>query len=400
MRAPRWLMPLFVGLLLVFPAFAQKADPPKADPKKADPPKAEAKKDDDKLPKVETDQVTFESADAVQLQGTMYKAIISTDEKDKSKKVAAKTVEDAPVVILLHPFGKDEEGTIWDGLAITLARAGFHVLRFDFRGHGTSTVIGKDFWNYEENPAQFPKEYKKSPLPLKLEPKTVKANPDYFPMLVNDVLAARIKIDSKNDDGKLNSSSVYLIGAGDTATVGMMYMGAEYTRPQKPSEEFAQFLKLLPVPNVKARESAGKDVAGAIWLSPARPTSVTDRVMLDWAAGYPDMRENTPVLCLYGEGDTKSKAVSDLIVDKMLIATPPKGSKLNPLQNTMTIAIKGVGAKNTGIGLINPALKTEEKILTFLETLEKDRKNVTKVNKRNYNLPPYIHPASFGVKLK
>jgi hypothetical protein len=395
MRAPRWLLPLFAGLLLAPLALAQKADPPKADVKKDD-----AKKEDDKLPKVETDQVTFETADAVQLQGMMYKAVVSSDDKDKSKKVAAKTVEDAPVVILLHPFGKDEDGTKWDGLAVSLARAGFHVLRFDFRGHGTSTVVGKDFWKFEENPAMFPKEHKKTPLPLKLEPKVVKANVDYFPMLVNDVLAARIKIDSRNDEGKLNCSSVYLIGAGDAAAVGMMYMAAEYTRPQKPSEDLAALLKFLPVPNVNARESAGKDVAGAIWLSPSRPASITDRTMLKWAADFPDMRDNTPVLCLYGDGDSNANAkkTSEFIVDKMLVAKPTD-KKVNKLDNTLTKSIKDAKGL-TGIGLIAPTLGTEKLILDYLETLERDRKNVTKVNKRNYNLPPYIHPHLFGVTLK
>lgn len=343
--------------------------------------------------KVESEGVTFETADTVQLQGTLYKAVLD----DKTKVVSAKAADDAPVVIILHPFGADAKGAEWDGLATTLAEKGFHVLRFDFRGHGNSTVVSKDFWTYNDNVKVFAEQARKKPVPLKLDPALVKKEDNYLPVLVNDVMAARVKMDGRNDEGKCNTSSVYLIGAGDAAAVGMMYMTAEWTRPAKPSEDRVTFLKTLPVLGVEARESAGKDIAGAIWLSPKRPASFSAKIMQTWANTYTDMRESNPVLCLYGDGDAAGKKESEFIKQDVLVANP-KDKRVNPLKLTNALPIKG--SKGVGVGLLGKGLTTEEIILDYLTTLEKDRKNVTKINKRNWTLPPYITPAAFGVDLK
>lgn len=347
-------------------------------------------------PKVESETIQFESADAVQLQGTYYKPIMSGADKI----VAAKAETDAPVVILLHPFGGDPNVAGWDGLAVTLASKGFHVLRFDFRGHGKSTVISKTFWDaglYPENTKVFSALARKKPLPLKLESADIKKEPGYFPMLVNDVMAARVAIDKKNDAGNLNAATVYLIGAGDAATVGMMYMSAEWSRPQKPTEAQAKFIKTLPLNGVEPRESAGKDVAGAIWLSPVRPTSVPERAMKEWVKLYPDMRDSNPVLCIYGDGDSVGKKTSLFIRDEMLVAKPGPGSKLNKLPFTDTREI--AKSKLVGIDLMKVP-ETEKHIVDYLTALEKDRKNVQKVVNRNYNDSPYISPALFGVSVR
>lgn len=347
-------------------------------------------------PKVESETIQFESADAVQLQGTYYKPIMSGADKI----VAAKAEADAPVVILLHPFGGQPDAAGWDGLAVTLASKGFHVLRFDFRGHGKSTVISKTFWDaglYPENTKVFSALSKKKPLPLKLESADIKKEPGYFPMLVNDVIAARVAIDKKNDAGNLNAATVYLIGAGDAATVGMMYMSAEWSRPQKPTEAQAKFIKTLPLNGVEPRESAGKDVAGAIWLSPARPASVPERAMKEWVKLYPDMRDSNPVLCIYGDGDSVGKKTSLFIRDEMLVAKPGPGSKLNKLPFTDTREI--AKSKLVGIDLMKVP-ETEKHIVDYLTALEKDRKNVQKVVNRNYNDSPYISPALFGAVIR
>jgi len=348
-------------------------------------------------PKVESETIQFESADAVQLQGTYYKPIMTGADKI----VAAKAEADAPVVLLLHSFGGDPNLAGWDGLAVTLAARGFHVLRFDFRGHGKSTVISKTFWDpvlFPENTKVFSALARKKPLPLKLENADVKKEPGYFPMLVNDVLAARVAMDKKNDAGNLNTATVYLIGAGDAATIGMMYMAAEWSRPQKPTETQAKFIKTLPSPYVEPRESAGKDIAGAIWLSPARPPSVPEKAMKDWVKAYPDMRESNPVLCIYGDGDAAGKKVSTFIRDDMLVAKPGANSKLNKLSFTDVREVPKT--KLTGIDLFNKVPDTEKYILDYLTALEKDRKNVQKVVNRNYNDSPFIPPTVFGATIK
>lgn len=343
---------------------------------------ADPKKDD--VP-VETKEVGFTTADGVDIQGTLYKA--------------AKNASDAPCVILLHSFGKDPNKGDWAGLAKTLARKGFNALRFDFRGHGKSTVISdpRAFWNDPVNVAAFPNLVKKKPLPNKLELKDVlAAKQGYFPNLANDILAARIDLDKRNDGGEVNTGSVYLIGATDATALGMLYMTAEWTRPQV----LPQAVNLITLPPNRFQvppnsDMAGKDIAAAVWLSPVRHQSVDKEVMKKWVQAYTDLRDKGSVLCVYGADDKVGKATSTLLLDEVLVAKS-KDKKLNDMRFTTTFEVKG--SKNTGVDLLGNALGTEEKIVEYLETVEKDRKNITRTANRNYTKPPLLVPAAFGVR--
>ena len=52
----------------------------------------------------------------------------------------------------------------------------------------------------------------------------------YFFQLVNDVAAAKSFLDSRNDSGELNSSDIYVVGAGEGATIGALWMASEFSR--------------------------------------------------------------------------------------------------------------------------------------------------------------------------
>ncbi len=344
-------------------------------------------------PKVESESIQFESADGVQLQGTIYKAIMTGTDKI----VSAKAEGDAPVVIMLHPFLGDPNAKEWDGLAVVLASRGFHVLRFDFRGHGKSTVISKNFWDsqlYPENTKVFNVLARTKPLAQKLENAQLKNEKGYWPVMVNDILAARVAVDKMNDNSKLNAASVYLIAVGDAAPLAMMYMAAEWTRPQKPTEAQAKFIRTLPLLNVEPRESAGKDIAAAVFVAPAYPTSITERNVTNWVKTFPDMRDSNAILCIHGDGDAAGKKFSNTLVDDILIANPKPGAKVNKLNFTLARPIKS--SKLTGVDLLNPTKSpdTEKQILDYLTAVEKDRKNVTKVVNRNYNDAPYMSPQT------
>jgi pimeloyl-ACP methyl ester carboxylesterase len=334
---------------------------------------------------VDTKEVGFTTADGMDIQGTLYKAV--------------KNASDAPCVILLHSFGKDPNKGDWGGLAKTLARKGFNTLRFDFRGHGKSTIISDTnlFWSDPMNVAAFPSLARKKPLPNKLELKDVTtARGGYFPQLANDILAARVDLDKRNDAGEVNTGSVYLIGATDAATLGMLYMIAEWTRPQV----LPQAVHLLTLPPNRFQvppnsDMAGKDIAGTVWLSPVRHPSVDKDVMKRWVQAYTDIRAKNAALYVYGADDKQGKATSTYILDEVLVAKP-SDKKLNPMRFTGAFEVKGT--KNTGVDLLGNALGTEEEIVKYLETVEKDRKNITKTANRNYTKPPLIVPAAFGIR--
>ena len=359
-----------------------------------DPKPAEAKPVE---PKIDTEGVSFDTADGVTIQGTLYAPIFD----EKTRITAAKDAANAPVVILLHSYMADPNKGDWDGLAKTLAARGFHVLRFDFRGHGKSTVINeKVFWaNRYANSAYFPKLASKKPLPNKLDSGEFKnAVQNYLPVLVNDIVAARVFLDKKNDQGTLSTSSVYLIGATDAAANGMLYLTAEETRPQKVTEFEAKRLTDLPAPqnafSFEPRTSCGKDIAAAIWLSPKRPSPYSEQIFKDWAKVFPDLRDFNPVYCIQGDGDADSTKVSRSIVDGMLVAKP-SSKTINELKFTGSVQVSKT--KAVGVDLLGKQLSTEKLILDYLQKIEGDRKVVTKTNNRNFNDAPYVNLGLFGL---
>jgi len=352
---------------------------------------------------------TFMTADGVQLYGLFYPSANATND---------------PVVILLYPPGKDNnmgKGD-WKGLARVLSDAGYNVFQFDWRGHGKSTDI-KDtakFWNLP-NPANgvFP-----NPWNAKLI-KGAPAGPNkkikndiyfkdfldpvrYAPTLILDLAAARYHLDNKNDAGDVNTSSIYLIGADTAATIGMAWLMTEWNRPAfnpNPNQlaAFGGFptYKFVPQPlNGGVTNEAGADISGAAWLSANRPNSVSERHVKDWVSKMaPKLRENNPMLFLYGEKDEAGKKQANFFYNEVLVAKPPPGSPLQKItEQTFEEAVKGT--KLAGVQLLgnNAELKTEDKIIQFLAARQKDRAKLIRKN-RGFTEPWSVAlsgPTGFG----
>lgn len=327
-------------------------------------------------PKIDTSAVGFKTADGVDLQGTLY----------KSAKGPA-----SPSVILLHSIFADPNKGDWDGLALMLAEKGFTVLRFDFRGHGRSTVIEpKDFWANAINAKYMRQQSIKNP-PLKtLKFTDFEKQPNYFPQLSNDILAARMFLDRENDAGTANTTSVYLIGATNAATLGMIFMAAEWRRPQS----FPELVRDIPtVPtNIGREKPAGDDIAGAVWLSANRHQSmsaVNMKQLVSGPNGSPDLRDKNPMRFLYGDGDKAATIDSEngtgsaFFYKYMLVAKGSNtGVKVSPLKFTDMEPVKDT--TNVGVGLLGNKLSTETKIVEFLEKLEKDRRSLGRIANRGY----------------
>ena len=162
-----------------------------------------------------SDLVSFETVDGVRLVGAYYAS-------NKGVK--------APCVLLLHDFDQKKGGHSqteeWTELAGDLQWAGYAVLSFDFRGFGQSTTVGKEFWLAAHNAvlpgARGPK------LPTSIT--QAKFPAIYYRQLVNDVAAAKAYLDNENDAQQLNCRNLIVIGAGQAATIGMMWLDAEFQR--------------------------------------------------------------------------------------------------------------------------------------------------------------------------
>jgi pimeloyl-ACP methyl ester carboxylesterase len=336
-------------------------------------------------PKIDTKAVTFNSADGVELQGTLYKSAKGPG---------------SPCVILLHSLFTEPNKGDWDGLALTLADKGFTVLRFDFRGHGKSFVVdAKQFWATRANFAYMRSLAVKNPPPVRVDFKDFENKTGYYPHLVNDILAARVFLDQENDGGTANTSSVYLIGATDTAPLGMLFMAGEWQRPSVIPQ--ARAISTLPAAPVELfgiqSEPAGKDIAGAVWLSATRHPSFSETSVKNLIVAAPDIREKNPMWFLYGDLDKSAATglnMQRFYYNEVLVAKPPGGSRLQPVKFTEIVPIKD--SKNVGVELLGSKLGTEEKILEFLEKIEKDRKSPARVPNRNYTRPPLLRAEMFG----
>src|SRR5204862_279 len=72
-----------------------------------------------------------------------------------------------------------------------------------------------------------------------------------------------------------------------------------------------QQYKVVPTPGIINDPEGGRDIAGAIWLSasvPGNVPSIQKTVIQRWVRDNLKLRDNNPMLFLYGEKDPAGKA--------------------------------------------------------------------------------------------
>lgn len=330
--------------------------------------------------------LTIETFDGVLLRAKFFPAA-----PGKSKNNAC--------VILMHGFQKDPTKGDWKGLADMLSANGFNVIQFDFRFHGQRTDVAPAvFWNDSFNKQHITGATRKPPR-SELTFKDIKNPNNYYPMLVNDLMAVRTYLDTLNDSNRVNTSSVYLIGADDAVSIGFLFLTAEWYRerevpvvPLPPNIVSTTRLMYQQVP------PCGRDYAGAIWLSPTRHPSMSQTTIENFMSKYPkatSLREETPMLFINGEKDTKSKEGSKFFYERVLVAQPKPNSRLAKLPLTYQREIKGT--QLAGAELLGKNLGTEDMIVKFLEKLEEERKGRVQIPKRGYTKPLQVIFSTFGV---
>lgn len=335
----------------------------------------------------------FSTADGVRLKGLFHKA--------------TKAAPGNPVVILLYEPGAgnsmDKPGD-WAGLTKSLNDKGFHVFRFDWRGHGKSKDITdpNEFWNNNFTGPwnkKYVKGANKKPIKNDIDIKTdVASLKGYLPILVNDLAAARAHLDGKNDQNDLSTSSIYLIGAGDAAGLGLMWMTGEWVRPAiHPLLGAGLTYKYVPMPGIVVDPEAGKDIAGAVWLSGRRPEAFDERVVANWVKNQQKLRDNNPMLLLYGEKDEAAKKSAGYFYNSVLVAKGNKQLGIKALEQTFLTEIKGTNLKGVALLGNNAQLATEDTILKYLEARQKDRASIVR-RERKYPGPYFfdLGNPSFG----
>jgi pimeloyl-ACP methyl ester carboxylesterase len=356
-------------------------------------------------PKGGPDLETFYTADGVELRGQFH----PTDK--------AKSPKDAPVVVFLYPPGPDRDMTKgdWAGLAKRLNGEGFHVFQFDWRGHGKSTKIKdtKKFWTniFLNGPASnFNSHIRGGPprMPLKNDLVYKDLNPPsrYMPAYLEDLAAVRLLLDIKNDKGDLNTSSIFVVGVGDAAALGMAWLTAEWKRqadmPNLNQLGIAPGYEYIPqLLNGGVKTEAGNDFAGLVWLTPSRPSAFPAAAIQRWVARpeyAPQLRENNPMLFLFADKDANGKRDSSFYYNQVLVAEPGPGARLNKLNQTFMKEVKGA-AQLQGIKLLgdNAKLKTEDTIIEYFAAIKKQRQNLP-WKSREYKDPYFIDVTAFGLR--
>jgi hypothetical protein len=312
-------------------------------------------------------KVTIPTFDGVELQGTLWPA--------------GGTNRDA-CVLLLHDFDIKKGGSShqdgWDNLAEDLQKDGYTVLSFDFRGFGESKSVDKKFWNSGQfahnrtirGARKMPETIDQKDFPLM-----------YYPVLVNDVAAAKAYLDRQNDLKILNSSNIIVVGAGDGATIGALWMATAYKLARAPGG-------LLFAGNLD--EPEGKDLVCAVWLtmSPRLATKAVnglDGWLLEVAR-----KHKVPMLFVYGKSDREGEGralnhLQKLIPGYQLGRKPTEKS----MEYTRDWSIKGTSL--TGSKLLNKGLDTISDVKFYIND------NMAKRGAREQRNRDYLKSAYYWV---
>lgn len=314
--------------------------------------------------------VSFDTFDDVKLVGTFYRGLRANE---------------SPAVLMIHKFHGNRKAPGWDELAKALQDKGFAVLTFDLRGHGGSTSVGTKFWNREFNTLNI-----RGGLATRnkgqISYKDFKAN--YWPALVNDVVAARHFLDKKNDAQQCNTGSIIVLGAQEGAGLGAMWLVHEFDRRAVPSGTSFGAIGIAP-------RIPGEDVAAGVWLGPVlrSPVTGTSFRVTDWFGRNSSsrVRAEVPQLFIFGKQDTNSA----MAVPQMLasVRKNPEGMRTKHTfdrEEVLAVNLPGQELVN------NASLNVPERIIKYVEdVLTKQRKQI--VWKEQNPSPPTPFPLqAFG----
>jgi len=219
---------------------------------------------------------------------------------------------------------------------------------------------------------------------------------------VNDLAAVRLHLDKKNDNSKVNTTSIYLIGVGDAAAIGMAWIYAEWNRPSV-APMFgigagAQTYAFVPQlrPNL-IKTPAGNDIAAAIWISPTVPKAFPKATLQNWVRDPVAKLRSTPMMFLVGDKDDTGKRDAETYFRDVLVARPPKGSSLNDADKTYLLEIKG-GGQQKGLQMLGKAdLKVEDLVVKYMVDQVQKKRPTEEPTKREYKDPYFIDLRFLGV---
>lgn len=301
-------------------------------------------------------KVGFDTIDGVKIEGTYYPST-------KGNKAAC--------VLILHDFDKmggTSRTDEWDSLAANLQKKGYAVLSFDFRGFGQSTGVNPNFWKAPQN--QIFKGAKSKQPPATITYKEFQFQPLYQRQLVNDIAAAKAWLDNENDAGTLNSRNLVVVGAGQGATLGLMWMDAEFKR-HRGIQVFEQ-IGVPPVPGKLDDESAGNDLIAAVFLSISPSLGNQGMPIAKWCQEV-GKAHKLPMAFIHGEEKSDRNYLDDINYLKAIYPDFKRGQQ-NKDKDLKFTGEKTISAKLTGSKLLQTNLDTSKFVIEeYLDPLTSSR---------------------------
>ncbi len=296
------------------------------------------------------DDISFQTYDGVLIKGSFYPSAKGGN---------------APVVMFLHKFGSDTGKDGWDDLAVQLQQKGYSVLAFDFRGHGRSKQIDKPeiFWPLNRNLINRSSDPKKKNLVY------TDFKNGYLPYLLNDIVAARLYLDNRNDNGGCNTSNIIVIGAEEGASLGFSWLALEALR-----QASYKTTNWIINPGGVNPSPGSDDIAGAIWLSFSRSPLHLSFPYSHMVKIAPALRDHIPMWFAVGQNDKIGVPDTSHMYDAVLRADQKK----DRLELTYKKPIEKIdlrGAKLLGNG------STNEDIDKYIKKLVERRPNTAVKNR-------------------
>ncbi len=275
------------------------------------------------------DKVSFNTSDGVRLYGYFYPG-------PKGPK--------SPAVVLVHDLPDDSRLNSWRELAADLqGQEKAAVLVFSLRGHGESVKVKDEFWDYATNRYAAAGRVSSRSLPEQIAAEDFQKG--YHRAMVNDLAAAKVFLDQRNDGNECNSRQTIFIAEGEAAALTGAWVGLE-SRRYRIANGFA---------GIRDKSPESGDILACIWLNP-RPTLGGKSIeLLDWLANA-NTRKAIRVGILY---DAKDTTVSRFTTDCERLYARKRDTK------AMFVALKATQYETRGGNLIDSET-IREKIVNYV----------------------------------
>jgi pimeloyl-ACP methyl ester carboxylesterase len=347
------------------------------------------------------DRVKFNSYDGVTLEGFFYPGSLGK--------------KGSTFLFLHQPKTGSAAQEGWGSLADALTKQGHSCLIFDFRGHGNSTSVSPDFWNLNDDfvtglPGHPHNKLLGQTAATRKSP-NISASafpPKYFYTLVNDIAAAKMFLDERNDKGDCNTSSLYVVAEGEACALASLWMASQFSLkkvdiassgPRISGTAFRP--RISQIERItKTYPAEGLDLLAGIWLS-YKPSiaglvAPVDRWIKEISLARGKYR--TQMMFVYGAKDTETKNHSKRYLasirpgydpDKAAKDSKPGDKPANkpPVKTASdqlyTLGIAIPDCNLSGIKLLRPEFSTTTSIAEYVTKLGEARTISESVQRNN-----------------